>query len=101
MRFFPVAVALLLAGQAVAKDIGVSDFAYASELSEEGYEPFATSGAGNALFGMKRDTDLYLCFLADEPAASAQRQGVLVAEVNGTNPDREVPNIPVVCVLTQ
>ena len=98
---FSLFAALMFAGQVAAAGPDRSDFVYSSELAADGYLPFATSGAGNAIYGMTRDTDLYLCFIADDLAASAARQEVLMAEVNGKNPDREVPNIPVVCVLTQ
>lgn len=99
-RLASVAV-MLLAGQAVSAETGRLDVVFSTDLVVQGFAPFATSGAGNATFGMKRETDMHLRFIAYEPAAAAKRQQVLVAELNGTNPDWEVPNIPVVCVLTQ
>ncbi|SNR42581.1 hypothetical protein [Puniceibacterium sediminis] len=83
------------------RDIGRADYVFVSDLAARGFEPFATSAAGNASFGMKQGAEMYLCFLADTTALSGIRNVVLMAEVNGQNPDREVPNIPVVCVLTQ
>lgn len=45
--------------------------------------------------------DFYLCFLADSRDVQAQRSQALIDEFGGKSPDRTVPNIPVVCVLTQ
>jgi hypothetical protein len=45
---------------------------------------------------MTDGTDLYLCFIADNLEAQVERR--LIAEIIGENPDRSVPNIPVVCV---
>jgi hypothetical protein len=84
-----------------ALEVGESDFRFASDLSSEGFTPFATSGAGNTIFGMQRGTDQHLCFIADQSDDQAQRQRVLLAELAGEEPDRTVPNIPVVCILTQ
>jgi hypothetical protein len=50
---------------------------------------------------MTNGTDLYLCFIADNLEAQAARQQALIAEIGGEGPDRTVPNIPVVCILTQ
>jgi hypothetical protein len=93
--------ALCLALPAHAIEIGQSDFTFVSDLAAQGFTPFATSASGNASFGMTDGTDLYLCFIADNLEAQAERQQALIAEINGENPDRSVPNIPVVCVLTQ
>ncbi len=95
------AMLIATSGQAVHAEPGRADFTYLSDLAAEGFEPFAASAAGNASFGMKRDAEMYLCFIADDPAVSAERQAILVEEVTGKNPDREVSNIPVVCVATQ
>lgn len=91
----------LCAAPALASEAGKSDFVYVSDLAAQGFEPFATSSTGGATFGMQKGTDLYLCFIADNMTDSAIRQQALVAELNGENPDRTVPNIPVACVLTQ
>ena len=65
------------------------------------FTPFATSESGNAIYGMRRETDQYLCFIADQGDDQAERQRVLLAELAGEKPQRTVPNIPVVCILTQ
>jgi hypothetical protein len=86
---------------ASAIDVGAAEFVFVSELTDRGFAPFATSAAGNASFGMTDGTDLYLCFIADNLEAQAERQQALIAEIAGAGADRTVPNIPVVCVLTQ
>ncbi|MDJ1008997.1 MAG: hypothetical protein QNJ13_14360 [Paracoccaceae bacterium] len=86
---------------APAAEIGTGAFFYVTELVDEGFTPFATSGAGNAVFGMTDGTDLYLCFIADTGTAQAERQRVLMAEIEGQASGRQVPNIPVICVETQ
>jgi hypothetical protein len=96
-----VAASLAGAGVAGAADPGRAEFARSSDLVRAGFAPFAVSGAGNALFGLQRGPELYLCFLADTPAAQADRQGVLVAAITAGAAERVVPNIPVVCVLTE
>ena len=92
---------LCLALPAQAIEVGQSEFVFASDLSQRGFTPFASSASGNAAFGMTDGSDLYLCFIADNLEAQAMRQQVLIAEINGEGPDRTVPNIPVVCILTQ
>lgn len=96
--------ALLLAGlpaAAGALDVGSSEFVYVSDLSAQGYTPFATSGVGQTVFGMTNGTDLYLCFAADKPGNQNERLTAMRAEIAGENPDRTVPNIPIVCIMTQ
>ena len=95
------ALILSLAAPAAAIDVGQAEYRFVAELSAEGFTPFATSASGNASFGMTNGTDLYLCFIADNLEAQAERQQALIAEINGEGPDRTVPNIPVVCILTQ
>jgi hypothetical protein len=85
----------------LALEPGASAFRYVSELVEGGFAPFATSGAGNATFGMTNGLELYMCFIADTGTAQAERQSVLVEELAGGTTDRTVPNIPVICILTQ
>ncbi len=91
----------LVPSVAMAIEVGESDFVFVSDLANQGFVPFAASASGNATFGMTNGTDLYLCFIADNLEAQAERQQALIAEINGENPDRSVPNIPVVCILTQ
>ena len=93
--------ALCLALPVHAIDVGQSEFVFVSDLSAQGFTPFATSASGNATFGMTNGSDLYLCFIADNLEAQATRQQALIAEINGEGPDRTVPNIPVVCILAQ
>ena len=74
---------------------------FSSDLTKRGFSPFATSSAIHSIFGMTDGESLYLCFSVDQPAEQMQRRQTLIAEVEGQSPDRTVPNIPVVCVLTQ
>ena len=96
------AVALMAAAvSAAAQPVpGRSDFVYVSDLASDGFTPFAASGAG-ALFGMKREAEMYLCFSLDTETDAAMRREVLSAELQGGAGDRSLPNIPVVCVLMQ
>ena len=100
-----VALAALLAGPALAGDpadeIGEAPFRAVSALAAEGFTPFAVSQAGNASFGMMRDEQMYLCFIADRTDTQARRQTVLMAFINGQDPDPTVPNIPLLCIQTQ
>ncbi len=93
--------AALLPGAVSAMDIASSAFRASSALVADGFVPFATSGVGNVLYGLMKDDQLYLCFLADTGDAQAERQATLLAELRGEAPDPAVPNIPVICVLTQ
>ena len=81
--------------------VGESDFVYSSDLAIAGFETFATSGASRDIYGMRKEDDMYLCHLADTPELQQQRQAVLLQEIAGKAPDRTIPNIPVICVLTQ
>lgn len=90
----------LAAPRAFALDIAENDWAYSSELSAQGFAPFATSSV-NSVYGMQRGTEIFLCFVMDTSAAQAKRQSALLAELSGTATSRTVPNIPVACVLTQ
>ena len=86
---------------ASASDVGESEFMYSSDLLDQGFIPFAVSATGGASFGMFKNKDMYLCFIADTGKAQADRQRVLLAEISGESPARTVPNIPVACILTQ
>ena len=81
--------------------VGQSDFIYSSELMSQGFEPFSTSGVGQSLYGLRRGNALYLCFLADQPDFQETRQQTIMAQISGEAEARTVPNVPVVCVLTQ
>lgn len=101
-----VALLALLTGPALADDvpageIGEAPFRAVSALAAEGFTPFAVSQAGNASFGMMRDEQMYLCFIADRTDTQVRRQTVLMAIVNGQDPDPTVPNIPLLCIQTQ
>ena len=101
-RILAVASATLLSmGQAVSAD--ESEFLSVSELSNEGYVAFGTSGAVMSLFGMQNPEtgQIYLCFSADSPLLSAKRVQVITDTMSGTNQDRMVPSIPVICVMTE
>ncbi len=94
-------LAILMPCGVSALDVASSDFRYSSDLVADGFAPFAASGAGAALYGLTKADMLYLCFLADSGDAQATRQMTLLAEIRGEAPDTAVPNIPVICVLTQ
>ena len=91
----------LLALPAGAMETGRSDLVFASELSTEGFEPFDVNPIGKTLFGMKKGSEAYLCFLADSASLQAERQESLLAYIRGESTERDVPNIPVICVLVR
>lgn len=91
----------LLAFPAIAMEVGRSEFIFASELATEGYEFFDVNPIGKTLFGMKKGNEAYLCFLADSTSLQAERQEALLAYIRGESTERDVPNIPVICVLVQ
>ena len=101
-RAFAAAVlCTLVVPCASALEVGRSHFAFASDLANEGFEPFATSSTGKAMFGMKKGHDMFLCFSADSEDRAAERRGKLITYLQGSSADRVVPNIAVVCVLVQ
>jgi hypothetical protein len=81
--------------------VGSSNYVFVSDLTAQGYTPFGTGGVAGDLFGMSNGTDIYLCFLLDTPVDQSARQSALIAELQGGTTGRAVPNIPVVCVITQ
>jgi hypothetical protein len=89
------------APMAMAVEVGTSDYMFVSDLSAKGFEAFGTGGSGNTLFGMTDGSDIYLCFLLDTPTDQSKRQTALLAELDGGSAERAIPNIPVVCVMTQ
>ena len=91
----------LIAFSASALEVGQSHFAFVSELAAEGYEPFASSSTGKALFGMKKGNTMFLCFSADAQTLQAERRETLLAHMQGRSTDRLMPNIVVACVLIQ
>ncbi|MGJ8603917.1 MAG: hypothetical protein ACSHXH_07280 [Marivita sp.] len=95
------AALVCMAAGAGAFEPGTSDFVYSSDLVAQGFAPFGTGGTGNTLYGMTDGSEIYLCFLFDTPEDQGKRQNVLLAELAGDTPDRALPNIPVVCVMTQ
>ena len=84
-----------------ALEVGRSHFTFASDLANEGFEPFASSSTGKAMFGMKKGHEMFLCFSADFEEQAAERREKLLAYLQGNSTDRVVPNIAVVCVLVQ
>ena len=86
---------------AAALEADRGDFAFVSDLAATGFEPFAASGVGKSLFGMKKGGDMYLCFSADSGTLQAERKDVLLAYIDGRSTERDVPNIPVVCMRVQ
>ncbi len=98
-----IALLLLVAAPAAAQEgypVGTSDFMWSSELFAAGAEPIA-AGDGGAVHGYRTDDGIYLCFLADSPEAQTRRQAVILEGLGGADAPRALPNIPVVCILTQ
>ena len=91
----------LIAPCVTALEVGRSPFAFVSDLAHEGFEPFATSSTGKAMFGMRKGRDMFLCFSADFEDQAAERRDKLLAYLQGDSTDRVVPNIAVVCVVVQ
>lgn len=103
MRHVGLIAALAVAGATMAQavEVGMSDYRFVSELAADGFTPFGSGGAARDLFGMTDGSDIYLCFLLDSPEDQSARQSALIAELQGGGESRTVPNIPVVCVMTQ
>lgn len=95
------ALGALLAVPAAAVEPGRGDFASVSELTAEGFEPFPASGVARTLLGMKRGSDMYPCFIADTKPLRKKRQETLIAWLDGSSTERELPNIRVLWVLVQ
>ena len=91
---------LALAGPLSAQDQTFSQFRKLSSLAEEGFETIPAQGGG-AVFGMRKEADIYLCFLDDKPTLQAERQRVISENSSGDSENRTLPNIPVVCVKTE
>jgi hypothetical protein len=90
----------------VQEEVGRSDMRTVAVLVAEGHESVPASGA-NAVFGLRGDAGIYsgdagiyMCFLADTPELQSERQARILAVLSGDAEDREIPNIPLVCVLT-
>jgi hypothetical protein len=96
------AIALaLMPLSAAALDLGSSEYVFVSGLAGDGSAPFAMRSLGDTSFGMTCGTDQHLCFIADTMQAPAVRQQTLLADIARKTRDCTVPNIPVVCILTQ
>ena len=105
------AAILLIAGPALAQedgaaaptgfDLETSEFQFSSELAAQGAEIVPASGAGGSVYGMRLEDEVWLCFLADVPDDQAVRQRVIVGAMGVEAAERSLPNIPVVCILTQ
>lgn len=94
------ALAMVAGTPLAALDVEQSEFKYSSELLADGYAPIAASAA-NAVYGLYKGNEIYLCFVADNINNQNIRQTRLLAEIDGQAVDRTLPNIPVVCLLTQ
>ena len=81
--------------------VGENDFAWASDLAGNGFQPFAVSAATNASFGMVKDAEMYVCFSLDSPELTALRSERLLAHVNKGETSKLVPNVPFACALAQ
>ncbi|MEL6596150.1 MAG: hypothetical protein AAFQ47_09460 [Pseudomonadota bacterium] len=71
---------------------------YASDLATSGFEPFAVTDEMGALFGMKRSTDMYMCFSVDTASDNERRWSELSREIGAQGLSTSVPAIPVACV---
>ena len=60
-NYFPSLALALLPTLASALPVGERDFMSASQLAQNGFEPFAVSSTARASFGMKEEADIYLC----------------------------------------
>jgi hypothetical protein len=98
--FLGLALALLPT-LASALPVGERDFMSASQLAQNGFEPFAVSSTARASFGMKKEADMYLCWLADTEENAAIRRRVIGSALYDNSLSRRVPNIAVACILTQ
>ena len=98
---FPGLGLALLPTLASALPVGERDFMSASQLAQNGFEPFAVSSTARASFGMKKEADMYLCWLADTEENAAIRRRVIGSALDDNSLSRRVPNIAVACILTQ
>lgn len=102
LKLFAAATCFItLSSTANALDVGENDFAWASELAEAGFKPFAVSSTAKASFGMMREMEMYMCFLADNKEDQAVRREKLLANMQDAEASRTLPNIPLACVLVQ
>lgn len=101
IRGAAIAAMVCSTGPATAVEVRTSSYVFVSDLSAQGFTPFGTGGVAGDMFGMGNGEDIYLCFLLDTPEDQATRQSILIAELQGAADGSEIPNIPVVCVLTQ
>lgn len=102
LKFFTIT--LILSGFscfAAAQEAGKSQFYYVSDLVIDEFEPFAVSSSANVSFGMRKGSDMYLCFLADSQDLAAERRAIVARAIWDDEASREVPNITVVCVQAQ
>ena len=95
------ALTTLFAFPVSAVEVDRSEFAFVSELAADGFEPFPASRTANVLFGMKKGGDMYLCFIADTKPRQMERQETLLAYLDGSSTERDLPNIQVACVRIQ
>jgi hypothetical protein len=101
MRAIAISAMAFAGTIATAYEPGQSDYVFSSDLVAQGFAPFGTGGSGNTVYGMTNGSDIYLCFLFDTPEDQATRQTALLAELAGNATGRTIPNIPVVCLMTQ
>lgn len=66
---------------AAEMQFGKSYWAYSSDLAAEGFTPLSASAA-NAVYGMQKDGEIYLCFVLDTGAAQNVRQSALLALIS-------------------
>ena len=98
-QFLLSAVAVLVPTAVAAFEIGYADYRWLSDLTKDGYEPFASSGATGDVFGMAKGAEYYLCYPSDIDIAAQMRRDQMRSEVNGGVADRKVQSVPIACVL--
>lgn len=101
LRILLVVIVSVFPASAFSQQVETSNFAYASELAINGFQPFPVSSVANASFGMMNEADMYICFIADTPEKQKKRQKVIIAALKDDAKSRELPNIDFVCILVQ
>ena len=101
IQILVVIVVSLIPVSAFSQQVGTSDFVYVSELASDGFQPFPISGVANASFGMMKNTDMYMCFIADTPENQKKRRTILIESFQDDEKSKEIPNIAIVCARIQ
>jgi hypothetical protein len=76
-----------------ALPVGERDFMSASQLPQNGFEPFLVSSTARASFGMKKEADMYLFWLADTEENAVIRRRVIGSALDDNSLSRRVPKL--------